>query len=1027
MQKVSVAGVPLPVFSNANPGLVVASDLVETDSTRKHLQNIIYPMLEGRPVLLVGDAGVGKNSLIYYINWKIQKPTLRFSLNEDSLPEDLIGSFRVLLDGNGFEWADGPLTHALRTGSCFVADEMNLATPHILKRFSSVYESGFLDLLEGSGERIRSESGFHFVGTQNPAEGFEGRKPLPFGITKHFCVVHIDPHTPDEILFILGKLFPQLPKGFLQRAIATCLEVERLVKVGEIGRSDLEKYHFNIRVLKKFCQRVLSFGKDDPEVYFREADFLFREPFRKREDRDRVTAVLREIWKHEPIEKRGGQNATGQAKLSFLEAPNGSESRYTVRMGLDGNVLYCNDKLLPIQDRAYVERLLASRPLPPPVLEFLEKVITAWVNRENLLIEYREDQDPQFYEGILTEVMGNPVELVSLSKGVHTSDIIGALKPIGKNQVGWIDGPLTRGIRNGATVVITGLESAGAELVEKMNMLTDDARSIALPPESGEMLPLRLADKSRVQAWKPFRNTKAQPTISRAFRNRFTTVLFPELEDRDTLLEILEFFLPEGFLPEAMVRFHLRLKDLAEKRVIGSANLVPYAFGLSNLLTWKNHVLYSDDVQVMGSVVRGGQIAYTNQIADPKERTDLEKQLLQCLQGLENYPDLFNKIAEKKKTFTSPTDLEKKQWWDPNLHKRDPITGNATRTLSGDVLKRGIEINTPHTGGQTKEGPDAWYGKETRGNMGQGEPAGGGGAWGYRTEELYKQFLQKRRLLWDYRMVVSREEFMEVFGKELEEVEMNLDRLFEPEVDITRMYRMEGSRIDARRYINFANGRGDSRIFDKTLIEKDEEKLKGVEVAILVSKCRRVFNFDYSVAVLSAILTTAYILRDHSVDFSVHSYSDLKNAKDRIDIIQAKKYEESFDDEKEAELFHFFTQGWEGDSVPEYQVLGDVDRFFQPESRTRIVVVISDFRGQRAKAEISDEVGSKETRCLKEAVRKGESKNYIFLGVGLGSRFIGEHIFQENVQITSDNFYNMPNLIGRELSRLILTHHSNRA
>ncbi|MCC5816599.1 MAG: AAA family ATPase [Leptospira sp.] len=1002
MSHVSIAGIKVPLHQGGNASLIFPSDLVETDATRLALQNILYPMLEGRPVLLVGDAGVGKNALIYYINSKIQKPTLRFSLNEDTLPEDLIGSYRVLLDGQGFEWADGPLTRALRENSSFVADEMNLATPHILKRFSSVYESSFLDLLEGGGERVKGGAGFHFVGTQNPSEGFEGRKPLPFDITKHFSVVFIDPHTPDEILFILSKIYPNLGEDFLKRAIRTTIEIEKMVKLGEIGRGDLEKYHFNIRVLKKLCSRVLHFGKNDEVVFIREVNNLYKEPFRKEEDRQKVIALIQEEWGS--LDK-----TTAQVKLQIREGS-----------------LLCNDKILTLEDENKAKSLLTTFPLPEPILGFMEKIITSYQNRENVLIEYRDDQDPQVFFPLITEIMGTDVALVSLSKGVHTSDIVGSLKPVGKNEVNWTDGPLTRGIRNGSMICITGLESAGAELVEKMNMLTDDARSLALPPESGTIVPIALKDTSRVIAFKSFRHSKSSPTISRAFRNRFTPILFPELEDISTLKELLSFYLPEEFLPESMARFHLKLKDLAHKRTIGSANLVPYAFGVSNLLRWKDHILHYNDKDIKSVALRGGKIAYTNQIADPKERQELEKILDYTLQGIESVSSLFEKIEEKKKTFTTPTDIEKKRWWDPELHKRDPLTGKAKRLNSGDPLKRGIEINTPETGGNTKEGPDAWYGKDTRGNMGQGEPAGGGGAWGYRTDELYKQFLQKRRLLWDYRMVVSKEEFMEIFGKELEEVEMNLERLFDPEVDITRMYRNEGSRIDARRYLNYKNGRGDSRIFDKTLIEKNEEKLKGVEVVVLVSKCRRVFNFDYSVAVLSALLTTSYILRDVEIDFSVHSYSDLKNSKDKIDIIAAKRVDQEFDELAENDLFNFFTQGWEGDSIPEYQILENLDGFFQPESQTRIVVVLSDFRGQRAKAEIEDEIGGRESQLLRQVVRKNESKNYVFLGVGLGSRYIAEHIFHDSIQITSENFYNMPNLIGSELSRLILTHHSQR-
>ncbi|MCZ8341895.1 MAG: AAA family ATPase [Leptospira sp.] len=1004
MEFVTIAGVKVPVLPHSPKYPIFPSSLVETDSVKSTLQKILYPMLEGIPVLLVGDAGVGKNALIYYINAQRNQPTLRFSFNEDTLPEDLIGSYRILLDGKGFTWSNGPLTNALGEGLSFVADEMNLCAPNIIKRFSSVYESNYLDLLEGSGERIPGKMGFWFIGTQNPSEGFEGRKPLPFDITKHFAVVYVDPYTPDEMFYILKNLYPELSEETLKKIIRISMESESRIKSGEIGKGDLEKYHFNLRTLQKYCNRLKIFGRDDKSVALREAMYLFQEPFRKKEDRTLQKALI--------------------------ESEFGGSLNFTATKGyVQDSTIFWNDKEIKTFDEKKTIGILSSYPTPEPILKFLDQILTAVQAKENILIEYREDQDPAEILPLITELTGIEIESVMLSKGMHTSDVVGALKPTEEGKVesvGWVDGPLTRAIRSGKVILISGLESAGAELVEKMNMLTDDARSLTLPPESGEFLPITLKDTSIVYGLKTFRHSKSVSTISRAFRNRFTPILFPELEEVTVLEEILSFFLPEGVLTRGLSRFHLKAKELAEKRTIGSANLQPYRFGISNLLKWKNHIYRYNEKDVKSIALRGGKIYYTNQIADPKERKELERLLEGFLSGVEVVSELFEAIEEKKKTFTVESGLNQKNWWDPELHKRDPLTGVAKKLNSGNETKRGIEINTPETGGSTKEGPDAWYGQDTQGNQGQGEPQGGGGAWGYRTEELYKQFLKKRRLLWDYSILVGLDEFKKVFGKELEEVELNLEQLFDPEIDIHRTYRNEGSRVDARKYISYKSGRGDTKIFDKTTIEKNDEKLKGVEVSFLVSKCRRIFNFEYSIAMLSALLVSLHILNEHEIKTSVNTFCDIKNSKDTIDIFNLKNAEEDYTSEKEEEVFNALCKNWHGDSIPEYQVLSNMERFFSPESQTRILVVLSDFRGQRAKTYIEDEIASFDTRKLKEAVLKNQEKNYVFLGVGLGSRFIAEHVFTDSLQITADNFYSMPNLIGSEIARLVQIHHSLR-
>jgi MoxR-like ATPase len=999
MEYVEIAGIQVPKRKDGKEH-IFPSNLVETDTTRRSLQNILYPLLEGSPILLIGDAGVGKNALIYYINSKRNFPTVRFSFNEDTLPEDLIGSYRLLMSGNGFEWVNGPLVNSLQNGTSFVADEMNLASTSVIKRFSTVYESNHLDLMEGDGSKIIAKDGFNFIATQNPSEGFEGRKSLPFEITKNFAVVYIDPYPPDEIYFILKKLYPNLVESLIKSCIKITLETEKKVLLGQLGKSDLEKYHFNIRTLKKICSRLNYYNCNDKAILAQQVKEIFVDVFRNPEDKKAQWDLVK-------------------SELSLSGEPISTE----VKIFVDNQKFYCNDKTLTILNEDKVKRNLESIPLTLEIRQFLEKVSTCLELKENVLIEYSEEDDPHYLMNLVTGITGNSVEFVNLCKGIHTSDILGALKPSTDNKIEWFHGPLSRGILQNSIIVITSLEAAGAELVEKLNMLTDDARSLLLPPESGYLDPITLGENSHIFAFKIHRKTKSTPTISRAFRNRFTSIQFPSFTNPNSLKEIIEYYLPASPLTELMVNFHIKIKELSNRRVIGSANLSPYIFGITNLVNWAKHILKYNGQNLPEIILRGAMIAYTNQIYDFKERNDLNRTIETAIKTGKIPEDLYKKIEEKKKTLTIESNIEKKRWWDPELHKRDPLTGKAKLQMTGNPLKKGIEINTPETGGNTKEGPDAWYGKDTRGNMGQGEPAGGGGAWGYRTEELYKQFLAKRKILWSYSMTVTRKEFQEVFGKELENTEMNLEKLFDPEIDITRQYQMEGRRIDARKYISFKSGRGDNKVFDKTIIDKKEEKLKGVEVVFLVSKARRIFNFEYSVVVLSALISSSIILSDHNVKFAIHLYSDRLNKKDNIDLTCIKQFDDEYNDDKEEEVFQALTTDWQGDSVHEYVLLENCERYFSPDSKTRILVMISDFRGQRGKASVSNEISSFENRKLKDAIIRNQNKSYILLGVGMGNRYIAEELFHDSIQITGENFSNMPNLLGTELSRLILTHH----
>lgn len=422
--------------------------------------------------------------------------------------------------------------------------------------------------------------------------------------------------------------------------------------------------------------------------------------------------------------------------------------------------------------------------------------------------------------------------------------------------------------------------------------------------------------------------------------------------------------------------------------------------------------------------MRGAGIAYINELSDTVERERVARLLESLLSGasLEEALQAFQSGLKKK--LIQQSDLSRKVWWNQEEHFRPPNTGTFKAKVQGDALKQGININTPETGGQTKEGADAWYGSDTQGNKGQGEPGQGGGAWGYRTEELYKEFLKKRRALWDYNIGVTLDEFREIFGPEISRVTLDFDRLLDPQVEITRRYMAQGSRVDARRYLAYIHGRGDGRVFDRSAVSVEDDKLRGVEILFAVNKGRRIFNFEYSIATLVAIMSCATILSNHELPFGVCGYSDLSNMKQSIDVMWYNGLNDAFSGGKEEDLFYGLARGWHGDTVSEFQIGEDLARNFSAGARTRILAIISDFRGARGKVTMEKDLSSPDTARLKEMVDQLGRRGIITLGVGLGARAIGHSIFPEYVHVGGETYAKLPALLAGRVTELIHRHHN---
>ena len=74
------------------------------------------------PVLLKGPTGCGKTRFVEAMAHDLGRPLVTVSCHDDITTADLVGRF--LLRGGDTEWADGPLTRAVRDGSICYLDEV---------------------------------------------------------------------------------------------------------------------------------------------------------------------------------------------------------------------------------------------------------------------------------------------------------------------------------------------------------------------------------------------------------------------------------------------------------------------------------------------------------------------------------------------------------------------------------------------------------------------------------------------------------------------------------------------------------------------------------------------------------------------------------------------------------------------------------------------------------------------------------------------------------------------------------------
>ncbi len=118
------------------------------------------------PVMLKGPTGCGKTRFVEHMAWRLGRPLVTVSCNEDTTASDLTGRF--LLDANGTYWQDGPLAVAARAGALCYLDEVVEARQDTVVAIHPLTDARRSLPLDRRNELLRAHPDFQLVISYNP-------------------------------------------------------------------------------------------------------------------------------------------------------------------------------------------------------------------------------------------------------------------------------------------------------------------------------------------------------------------------------------------------------------------------------------------------------------------------------------------------------------------------------------------------------------------------------------------------------------------------------------------------------------------------------------------------------------------------------------------------------------------------------------------------------------------------------------------------------------------------------------------
>jgi hypothetical protein len=191
-----------------------------------YLENLENLILFGKPVLLVGTAGIGKTVGVHWLAKKNEKQIFRVNFDGGMTPESFIGAIRVktesitLSDGTTdirsvTFFQNGPVVNAAEQGGWLLLDELDKAQPEYAAALHAMLESvrNPIVLNDDGGRVVTPHPDFRIIATANTlgdvedsSLGFFGSSPMNAAFKDRFSIFRVS--YPEEEFEILMKVFP---------------------------------------------------------------------------------------------------------------------------------------------------------------------------------------------------------------------------------------------------------------------------------------------------------------------------------------------------------------------------------------------------------------------------------------------------------------------------------------------------------------------------------------------------------------------------------------------------------------------------------------------------------------------------------------------------------------------------------------------------------------------------------------------------------------------------------------------------